>query len=154
MMDENPNAFLDSLLESYAPREETFAVALPKGETLTFRAFQSYGEMETFKRELSAFGRKMNAIGDAPGHPFFALYQPKTPSEYVAAYTIHALCVDPVFSIPQAFGLLKAPWLVNTIMDQIDDHRMAYLAGEWEKVEEEKKDSGTTPQEEPPSSSE
>jgi hypothetical protein len=134
------NALLDSLIESYAPKEGTFEVVLPKGEVLTFKVFSSYAELAAFKHEAALFAKKMESLKGVANHPLFVRHAPESPEEYIAAYTIHALSVEPHFGIPDALGLLKAPWLAEYIVSEIDRHRMAYLVEEAAAVEEIKKD--------------
>jgi hypothetical protein len=131
--------FMESLLEGYAPKSETFEIVLPRGEKLSFRAFSTYRELADFKREMSAFGKKIKRLDDAQNHPFFSLYKPETDDEIAAAFTIHYLSIEPKFEIAQAFGLLRAPWLAEHIVEQVDAHRMRFILDQ-DAVEEQKKD--------------
>lgn len=116
---------IDDLLGAYAPSTATFEVSLPKGEVLTFRAFSTYSELASWKAGAAQFVKLVTG-GAVP--PAWQECLPQTNEEAIAAYTIAELSVEPKFSQIDAMRLLKAPWLVEHIMGQIDAHRMACLA--------------------------
>lgn len=134
---------IDDFVEQYAPQEPTFELPLPGGEVLTFRILQSYEELQQFKRSASNWYSQLPKTVDV-NHPFFG-HWPESSSDAMAAYTIAELSVEPKFEQLDAFKLLKAPWLVETILSSIDLHNKS-VAKLWEMraVEASKKNYGPT----------
>lgn len=135
------NAFLEDLLGHYkAPDGDTYEISLPKGEVLKFRAFRTFGELSSHYREAAEFAKRL--LVDGAYHASWADCLPDTPAAAMAAYTIHVLSVEPKFSQFDALRLLKAPTLVEFLMEQIDQHRMNYQTN---PVDDAKKGSRATP---------
>lgn len=134
---------IDDFVESYAPGELTFSLPLPGGEVLTFRILQSYGELQEFKHAAAAWYQKLPKAVE-PAHPFYG-HVPESPSDAMAAFTISELSVEPRLEHLDALKILKAPWLVETILSAIDTHNKS-ISKLWEAraVEMAKKNlSGT-----------
>jgi len=132
---------IEELLESYGT-PETFEVELPKGEKLTFRHITNFAELSRFKKEANDFARILLSK-NCPGP--YREHAPNNMDAAIAAYTISTLSVEPRFEHIDALKLMKAPYLVQTILNQIDATRMNYLnEGFAAQVEAEKKDSNET----------
>lgn len=132
---------VDSLLEEYGT-PETFTIELPKGEVLTFRHITSYGELDKFTKEANDFAR---ILGGSKCPPHLKALDPNSDQAAIAAFTIARLSVEPKLSDEDALKLLKAPYLVQTILNKIDATRMNFLNnGFTSAVAEEKKDLSET----------
>jgi len=134
---------IDQFVAEYAPAEATFELPLPGGEVLTFRIIQSYAGLQQFKQEATNWYRALPKTVD-PSHPLYG-YLPDTPSEAMAAFTISELSVEPKLEHLDALKILRAPWLVETILSAIDLNNKS-IAKLWESkaVEASKKNSSET----------
>lgn len=136
---------VDSLLEEYGT-PETFEVELPKGEKLVFRHITSYGDLDQFTKDATNFARILRGNTCPPN---LKALDPNSDQAAIAAFTIARLSVEPKLSDEEALKLLKAPYLVQTILNKIDATRMNFLNQAFESaVKEEKKDSSETESEE------
>lgn len=134
---------IDQFVAEYAPSESTFDLTLPGGEVLKFRIIQSYADLQQFKQDASVWYQSLPKTVE-PGHPMYGLI-PKSPAEAMAAFTISELSVEPKLEHLDAFKILKAPWLVETLLSTIDLHNKS-IAKLWESkaVESAKKNSALT----------
>jgi hypothetical protein len=131
---------VESLLEKYGAPDGTFEVKLPGGEGLVFRRIETYGEIKQFMRDTAEFLK----VAEKSPHPAWKEALPVDQDSRIAAYTLHRLCVGPIqFDLPSAFRLMRAGWLVDLLMAQLDANRMRFQVeqAEQERVEQEKKDS-------------
>ena len=145
---ESPDV-LAGLLDNYGTDVDTFEVVLPKGEILKFRQFRTYGELSRFNQDAAAFAVKATTKKSQFPEAWWP-YLPDEREAAIAAYTLHALSVEPRFEQLHALRLLSAPWLVTHLMEQLNARRMNYLAQRFsEDVDEGKAVSGQTESIEP-----
>jgi len=147
--------FVDSLLDNYAPAAAEFVVTLPEGEALKFRALMSSGELADFKAALMNWLEFTPYAGSpkAAGHVWEG-FLPANAYEATAAFTISHCSVEPKFSQIDALKLLKAPWLVEFVMDSVDRaNRTMKSLFELKLLEHSKNESWATDGSEPASQS-
>jgi hypothetical protein len=126
---------VDSLLADFAA-PATFDITIPNGVVLKCRGFASYGEKKKFERERKEFittqiKAKEAAIKEADNDLIAPPYRPYahllTEDNLEAAYTMHRICIEPVFSPIDALRLCEAPQLVTYFIDQASWHAANYL---------------------------
>lgn len=115
---------LETLVSSYIlPKEapETYQIRLPDGELITCRRIVSYKDIADFKKELAAFWQRCKD-GNLP--PKAREYAPETYEEARAAFTLIYSSHEPTkFSEHEALMLLRAPWVLERLVQQIDERQ-------------------------------
>ena len=142
----DPDKLVEGLLRTYSPPEEHFTVTLPDGEGIKFRALRRYSELKNFEELAARWFLSLPKPGsaEAASHPW-AEHLPKNTAEAVAAYTISELSVEPRLEHLHALKLLAAPWLIEAILQQIEEHcRTMKFITEVKLLEAAKKESETT----------
>lgn len=137
---------VDRLVREYAPDSDIYDVVLPEGEVLKFRALKGYGDLAEFKRALIDWSDHTPLAGAkaAKGH-IWESRLPKNTFERTAAFTIAYFSHEPQFTHVDALDLLKAPWLVEYLMNCIESaNKTMRSMFESKLVEASKKGSGET----------
>lgn len=118
-----PQSVLDieSMLARYAPQDEIYEISLPHGERFKFRALVSYSDLKRFERDAVAWFKTLPSPNSEEGKAHrWSEFLPADATSGITAYTISALSVEPKIEQLDALKMLKAPWLVNYFMKQID----------------------------------
>ena len=135
------DSLVSDLLANYGVAAETFSITLPMGEVLAFRSLADHADLRAFKRGAVEFLAQL----ERPSvKAMWGEFLPKDSEDAVIAYTISTLSVEPKFSPEAALKLLKATWIVDLIMAEIERQKMAYLVKLATQAKDEKKDSLTT----------
>lgn len=132
-------SIIDQVLENYKPEAETYTIELPKGETFTFRHFQSADDFDSFT-ELTA--KHLDLLENpAKLHPEMKKVFPKKRKTVAQALMISYLAIEPKITELDAFKLAANAPVFLLFVNRIESERARFVADEVEaSVEEAKKD--------------
>lgn len=109
---------ISKIIEAYTPAEEPFAVSLPGGETLTFRAIGGLSDWERLKARAVEFATSLPADGDT-GHPM-GWAAGATAEDAFVAYVIADRSVEPAITPADALRLvLRCGMLADELIANI-----------------------------------
>jgi len=112
---------ISKLIEDYTPPSEPFAVSLPGGEVLTFRAVGGLSDWERLKGAAVEFARSLPEPSDV-GHPLHWAAE-ATPEDAFVAFVIADRSVEPAITPSEALRIvLKCGLLADQLYNAIRLH--------------------------------
>lgn len=122
---------LDSLIAKYRPKEATFQVKFPEGETFEFRTIADYLELKQFQAATKRF---VDGVTKAPVPEEWEPYFLKDKAFLEGVYCVSELSVAPKLTLLDVMRLGRgAVFAFEHLKSQID----AMLTGQGNRLEEE-----------------